>query len=226
MKYENIQVGTFLSRPNRFIAMVALNGKEEVCHVKNTGRCKELLVPGAEVYLEKSKNPNRKTAYDLIGVDKNGICINMDSQAPNKVACEWLKNQGWDYIKPEYKYGNSRIDFYMERKLPNGIEKALMEVKGVTLEEEGIVRFPDAPTERGIKHIEELIEAKRQGYQTYILFVIQLKGVRHFEPNDATHPAFGEALRKASRAGVEILAYDCQVKPDFLAIDAPVDVHL
>lgn len=226
MKYENIYEGIFLSRPNRFIAMVEINGVEEVCHVKNTGRCKELLIPGVKVYLERCKNPNRKTKYDLIGVDKKGVCINMDSQAPNKVALEWLKKQGWDYIKPEYKYGKSRIDFYMEKDTPKGKQKALMEVKGVTLEENGIARFPDAPTERGIKHIEELIKATEQYFQTYILFVIQLKGICHFEPNDATHPAFGEALRKAKMAGVKLLAYDCLVTQDSLEIDCPVEIQL
>lgn len=227
MKYKNIHAGIFQSRPNRFIAMVEINGTVEVCHVKNTGRCKELLIPGVTVYLEKSENPTRKTAYDLIGVDKNGVYINMDSQAPNKVVYEWLQSQGWDYIKPEYKFGNSRLDFYMEsygQNLP--VRKAFMEVKGVTLEENGIARFPDAPTERGVRHIEELIEARKQGYETYILFVIQMKEIRHFEPNNETHPAFGEALRKAAQAGVQILAYDCITEPGSVVLDQPVEVRL
>lgn len=228
MRYENVHTGIFRSRPNRFIAMVELDGKEEKCHVKNTGRCRELLIPGALVYLEKSSNPERKTAYDLVGVDKNGVHINMDSQAPNKVALEWLKAQGWERIRPECRYGSSRLDFYMERGegACGSLRRAFLEVKGVTLEENGIARFPDAPTERGIKHIQELTEAKKQGYEAGILFVIQMKGIRYFEPNDATHPAFGTALRAAAAAGVQVLAYDCQAKPGILVMDEPVEVRL
>lgn len=221
MRYEEVQAGTFLSRPNRFVALVELSGNVEKCHVKNTGRCRELLVPGARVYLEKGRNPDRKTAYDLIGVEKGSTYINMDSQAPNQVAREWL-TKSWDYIKPEYKFGNSRLDFYMEQ---NG-RKALLEVKGVTLEEQGIARFPDAPTERGIKHLEELQKAIGLGYETYVLFVIQMKGIRWFEPNDQGHPAFGEALRQAAGAGVKVLAYDCIARPKSLVLDAPVEVRL
>lgn len=253
MEYQNICSGIFCSRPNRFIAMIEIEGKMEICHVKNTGRCRELLIPGVQVFLEKSDNPNRKTAYDLIGVMKNGTYINMDSQAPNKVAHEWLKIQGWDWIKPECKFGNSRLDFYMEKRVqemksaggntPTGeaginvdvgdvkvdagkIRKAFMEVKGVTLEEDGVARFPDAPTERGIKHIEELVEAVKQGYEAYILFVIQMKGIRQFEPNDATHPAFGTALRKAVKEGVQVLAYDCVAEPGKVSMDCPVEIKL
>ena len=228
MKYENIVTGIFRERPNRFIAMVEIDGKIEVCHVKNTGRCKELLVPNATVYLEKSNNPARKTAFDLIGVNKGDTYINMDSQAPNKMAYEWLKKQEWDYIKPEYRYGNSRLDFYMERRDSEDhlVQKAFMEVKGVTLETGGVARFPDAPTERGVKHIEELIKIAQEGYEAYILFVIQMKGIRHFEPNDDTHPAFGEALRKAREAGVKILAFDCEAKPGTVFIDSSVEVKL
>lgn len=222
MEYKNIYSGIFQSRPNRFIAMVEIDGRIEKCHVKNTGRCRELLIPGTQVFLEKSDNPDRKTAYDLIGVMKGEVYINMDSQAPNKVAHEWLKSQGWDKIKPECKFGNSRLDFYME----NDARKAFMEVKGVTLEEDGIARFPDAPTERGIKHMEELIKAVQQGYEAYILFVIQMKGISCFEPNDATHPAFGETLRKAAKAGVKVLAYDCVTVPGQVRMDEPVEVKL
>lgn len=222
MRYEEVHTGTFLSRPNRFIALVELAGEIEQCHVKNTGRCRELLTPGANVYLEKSKNPGRKTAYDLIGVDKGERYINMDSQAPNKVASEWLKKQGWEMIRPECTYGSSRLDFYMEK---DG-RRAFLEVKGVTLEEDGVARFPDAPTQRGIKHIEELMRARAEGYEAYILFVIQMKSICYFEPNGQTHPAFGEALRRANAAGVKILAYDCIARPDFLALDQAVAVRL
>ena len=222
MEYKNIHTGIFVERPNRFIAMVEMDGTLETCHVKNTGRCRELLIPGAKVYLEKSGNPQRKTAYDLVGVKKNGIYVNMDSQAPNKVVHEWLLEQGWDRVKPECKYGNSRLDFYMEKSA----RRAFMEVKGVTLEVDGTARFPDAPTERGIKHMEELTEAHRQGYEAYILFVIQMKGIRWFEPNDITHPAFGEALRKAHRTGVQVLAYDCLARPGSLKLDREVPVRL
>lgn len=222
MEYKNICSGLFQSRPNRFIAMVEIDGRVETCHVKNTGRCRELLIPGTQVFLEKSDNPDRKTAYDLIGVMKGKVYINMDSQAPNKVAHEWLKSQGWDRIKPECRFGNSRLDFYMEKDL----RKAFMEVKGVTLEEDGIARFPDAPTERGIKHMEELIKAVQKGYEAYILFVIQMKGISRFEPNDATHPAFGETLRKAAKAGVKVLAYDCVTVPGQVRMDRPVEVNV
>lgn len=223
MKYDNVCPGIFVERPNRFIAMVEIDGTVERCHVKNTGRCRELLVPGARVYLEKSRNPGRKTAYDLIGVDKGEIYINMDSQAPNKMAREWLGAQGWDYIRPEMKYGDSRIDFYMEGP---GERRAFLEVKGVTLEEDGVARFPDAPTERGVKHMKELMRAVSEGYEGYILFVIQMKGVRRFEPNDRMHPAFGETLREAAKAGVTVLAYDCQGQPGEIRIDAPVEIKL
>ena len=193
MKYENIVTGKFIERPNRFIALVEMEGKVEKCHVKNTGRCRELLLPGAAVYLEKSDNPNRKTAYDLIGVKKGELLINMDSQAPNKVVKEWLEEEIYfkdiTLLKPEYRYGKSRIDFYLETAEGRRI---FIEVKGVTLEEEGIARFPDAPTERGIKHIQELQQAVSEGYEAYILFVIQMKNVFQFEPNDRTHRAFGD----------------------------------
>ncbi|MCI9149723.1 MAG: DNA/RNA nuclease SfsA [Lachnospiraceae bacterium] len=223
MKYSNIHTGIFRERPNRFIALVEMDGRVEKCHVKNTGRCRELLVPGAKVYLEKSDSPGRKTAYDLIGVDKGALYVNMDSQAPNKMVREWLVAQGWEYVRPEAKYGDSRIDFYMEGP---GERRAFLEVKGVTLEEDGVARFPDAPTERGIKHMKELMRAVSEGYEGYILFVIQMKGVHLFEPNDRTHPAFGETLREAARAGVKVLAYDCLGKPGEIRMDAPVEVRL
>lgn len=227
MKYENIVTGKFKSRPNRFIAMVEIEGQIEKCHVKNTGRCAELLLPEAEVYLEKSNNPNRKTAYDLIGVKKGKNLINMDSQAPNRAVKEWLEEEAYfkqvTYLKPECKYGNSRMDFYFEIEKRR---KIFMEVKGVTLEENGIARFPDAPTERGIKHIKELQQAVAEGYEAYILFVIQMKEILHFEPNDKTHKAFGDALREAAEHGVKILAYDCVVTEDSICLDEAVTVCL
>ena len=226
MKYEHMEPARFVSRPNRFVAQVEQKGRQEVCHVKNTGRCKELLVPGAELYVQRSDNPARKTALDLISVKKGEQWVNIDSQAPNKVAEEWLKAGGLGYkdiyVKPECKYGNSRFDFYLEYEG----RKAFMEVKGVTLEEDGVARFPDAPTERGVKHIEELMRCMENGYDAYICFVIQMKGVTRLEPNDRTHPAFGEALRRAAKAGVQVLAYDCLVKPDELRIDRKIEVCL
>lgn len=222
MRYENIEEAVFLKRPNRFIAHVMRDGQEEICHVKNTGRCRELLVPGASVFIEKSSNPARKTKYDLIGVRKGDILVNMDSQVPNKAVQEWLQKgelfPDLMLIRPETKYGDSRFDFYLEA----GSRKIFMEVKGVTLEEDSTARFPDAPTERGVKHINELVKAVREGYEAYILFVIQMKGVKSFEPNDRTHPEFGEALRAAARAGVNVLAYDCIVEPDSIQIDRQV----
>lgn len=226
MKYDNIVTGTFLSRPNRFIAHVMIDGREEVCHVKNTGRCKELLISGATVFLEMAKNPTRKTKYDLIGVKKGDLMINMDSQAPNIAVKEWLEAGNLfpdaTMIKSEKTYGKSRFDFYVETLA----ERIFLEVKGVTLEENGIVRFPDAPTERGIKHMEELIACMQDGYKAYILFVIQMKGMKYFEPNDKTHRAFGDTLRKASKAGVTVLAYDCLVTEDEMIIDKPIEVRL
>lgn len=226
MHYENMEPAVFISRPNRFVAYVEQAGKQEICHVKNTGRCRELLIPGAELYVQRSDNPARKTALDLISVKKGAQWVNMDSQAPNKAAAEWLKNGGLGtkeiLIRPEYKYENSRFDFYLETEG----RKAFMEVKGVTLEEDGTARFPDAPTERGVKHIRELMRCLDDGYEAYILFVIQMKGVHAFEPNDRTHPAFGEMLREAAGKGVRILAYDCLVKPDEMTIDQRIEVHL
>ncbi len=226
MRYQQITQGRFIERPNRFIAMAQINGKVEKCHVKNTGRCRELLIPGAEIWLEKSSNPNRKTAYDLVAVRKQEKIINMDSQAPNQAVREWLEQRSdLTCIKPEYKYGDSRIDFYGEAGR-NGERKFLMEVKGVTLEEDGVARFPDAPTERGVKHMLELEKAVREGYETWILFVIQMKGIRWFEPNDRTHPQFGETLRRVRQAGVGVLAYDCLVTNDEITLDQPVEIRL
>lgn len=215
MKYNNITKAIFLNRPNRFIAEVEIAGQKEIVHVKNTGRCKELLIPGCEVWLTAPGTPDRKTKYDLVAVRKeNGILFNIDSQAPNKVVKEWLDNQDYSYIKPEYKYGDSRIDFYMER----GDEKYLMEVKGCTLEIDGVGYFPDAPTERGVKHIHELIKAKEKGVHAMLAFVIQMEGVSEVRANVNTHPEFGVALEEAKKAGVEILFLTCKVEPDTLII--------
>ena len=227
MKYEHITEGRFIDRPNRFIAHVEINGQVETVHVKNTGRCRELLVPGTQVFLEKSSNPARKTAYDLICVNKKGRgLINMDSQIPNKAALEWVK-AGHLFpeevqVTPEKTYGNSRFDLYA----CSDKRKAFIEVKGVTLEADNIARFPDAPTARGVKHLEELIHCMREGYEAYLLLVIQMKGVRYFEPNRETHPEFGETLKAAADAGVHILAYDCAVTEDSMKICDPIPVRL
>ena len=244
MYYDHIETAVFLERPNRFIAWVETAKGREICHVKNTGRCRELLVPGAVLYVQRNESPTRKTALDLIGVVKGDILINMDSQAPNKVVEEWLRAgsaaenvlKWWDMehrwlmdvartatrIKPEYTFGESRFDFYIE----SGERKILMEVKGVTLEEHRIASFPDAPTERGVKHIRELIDAGKQEYEACILFVIQMKGIVCMTPNDRTHEAFGTALREAKEEGVRVLAYDCKVTGDSLVLDQPVPVRL
>lgn len=215
MKYQRVVKGIFENRPNRFIAHVWINDVLETVHVKNTGRCKELLLPGAEVILEDCKKPNRKTRYDLIAVYKKRLgLVNMDSQAPNKVVAEWLSKQDYDYIKPEYKYGNSRVDFYMEK---DG-EKYLLEVKGCTLEIDGIGYFPDAPTERGVKHLRELTKAAKQGYHCGIAFVIQMPGITKVLPNAATHPEFKTAFDEAVAAGVQVHYLQCNVKEDELEI--------
>lgn len=220
MKYDNITRATFLSRPNRFIAEVEINGRKETVHVKNTGRCRELLIPGCEVYLTEQGKPERKTRYDLVAVRKaNGILFNIDSQAPNKAVREWLAGQGFDKVIPEYTYGDSRIDFYMERyKGEREPERHLMEVKGCTLEIGGIGYFPDAPTERGIKHLRELMKAARDGYKASFAFVIQMDGVTEVRPNIETHPEFGEAWKEAKAAGVEVLFLTCHVEPNRLVI--------
>ncbi len=215
MKYNKIIRGVFHSRPNRFIANVYIDGALETVHVKNTGRCKELLLPGAEVILEVSDNPARKTNYDLIAVYKDGLgLVNIDSQLCNKVAGEWMKLQGYDYIKPEYTYGASRVDFYMEKNE----EKFLMEVKGCTLEIDGIGYFPDAPTERGVKHLKELTTAVECGFHCIVAFVIPMEGVTEVRANVATHKAFGDALEEAKAAGVEVLFLPCKVMPEEVVI--------
>lgn len=215
MKYKNIVKAKFISRPNRFIANVEVDGNELVVHVKNTGRCKELLIPGCTVYLEKADNPERKTPYDLVAVEKGGRIINIDSQAPNKVVKEWLLSQGeYDKVQPEYKFGNSRIDFYMEK----AEVRYLMEVKGCTLFIDGIGYFPDAPTERGAKHLRELTDAVKKGYNTSVAFVIQGEGIKEVRPNEVTDPDFAKAFYEAKAAGVEIIFYLCKVTDDSLYI--------
>ena len=224
MVYQNIVAGRFVDRPNRFIAHVEINGVVETVHVKNTGRCRELLLPGVKVILEIADNPQRKTKYDLIAVYKQGFgLINMDSQAPNKVVAEWLAGQGYDVVKPEYKYGSSRIDFYMEKfRLDDGgqevSERYLMEVKGCTLEIDGIGYFPDAPTERGLKHLKELAGAVQQGYHCIMAYVIQMEGINEVRPNIATHPAYGRAVEEALAAGVKVLFLCTEVKENELRI--------
>lgn len=231
MKYENIVKGEFLSRPNRFIAKVKIGDEIHTVHVKNTGRCKELLVPNATVFLAEAENPNRKTKYDLIAVEKvlesgEKLLINMDSQIVNAAAEEWLKKGelfGKDaVIRREVTFDKSRFDFYIE----SNDRKIFLEVKGVTLESGGVASFPDAPTERGIKHINELITCCNCDYEGYILFVIQMKGVTEFTPNDITHKAFGDALRQAEKSGVKIIAMDCKVTPDSIKIDKRVKISL
>lgn len=224
MKYERIEPGKFIERPNRFIAYVEIAGRKETVHVKNTGRCAELLRPGAEVYLQKTDNPERKTQWDLIGVKKGKRMINMDSQIPNKVVEEWIRKGNLfpnaSLIKPEKTYKESRFDLYIEE---DG-RKIFVEVKGVTLENDGVVKFPDAPTERGVKHLNELCSAVEEGYEAYVFFVVQMKGVKYFTPNMKTHPAFGEALENAQKQGVHILAYDCKVGKDCIEIGKEVPV--
>ena len=213
MRYENTRAAVFVSRPNRFTAIVDIDENKETVHVKNTGRCRELLLPGADVMLQQSDNPGRKTRYDLISVRKENIgWVNIDSQVTNKVMAEWLKTQDYTLIRPEYTYGDSRIDFYMEK----GEERYLMEVKGCTLEIDGIGYFPDAPTERGIKHLKELAKAVGKGYHAILAFVIQMNGIAVVRPNMATHPAFGKALEEAKEAGVEVLFLPCRVTENTL----------
>ena len=225
MHYSNMVPGVFLSRPNRFIARVEIGGKTETVHVKNTGRCRELLPPGAEVWCQRADNPNRKTGFDLITVRKGHRLINMDSQAPNIAAGEWLRAGGLGDIrnlKPETVHGDSRFDFSFTK---DG-KACFLEVKGVTLENDGICAFPDAPTERGAKHLRGLAEAARAGCGAYVLFVIQMGDVRYLHPNDATDPGFGKALREAAAAGVTVLAVDCAVTADSMTVGKPVPVIL
>ena len=232
MKYAKIVRGTFVSRPNRFVAHVTVNGEAATAHVKNTGRCKELLTEGCTVFLEdfEGRMGTRKYRYSLIGVDKSGLLINMDSQAPNMVVKEALSDGTitlpalgkLTLIRPETTYGDSRFDFYLEGEKGKGF----LEVKGCTLENDRVASFPDAPTERGVKHIEELIKAKEEGYFAGILFAVQMENMRYLIPNDVTHPAFGDALRKAHSAGVAVLAYECAVTEDTLTVRKPLEVRL
>ena len=225
MHYENMVPGIFLHRPNRFIAHVLINGKEEIVHVKNTGRCRELLPEGAQVWCQRCDNPNRKTQYDLISVRKGTRLINMDSQAPNGAVGEWLRSGGFGEVanvRPEVTYGDSRFDFSFEK---DG-KRCYMEVKGVTLEQDGICAFPDAPTLRGTKHLNELMQAADAGFGAYVLFVIQMENVQYLHPNDATDPTFSDALREAARAGVTVLAMDCKVTENTMLLRESVPVCL
>ena len=226
MRYEKIVTGTFVSRPNRFIAMVGVAGTIEKCHVKNTGRCKEILVPGARVILSVSDNPGRKTKYDLIAAYKGEMLINIDSQAPNIVFGEYIPGSGLfgsnPRVHPEYTYGDSRFDFYIE----SGERRCLAEVKGVTLEDGGVCRFPDAPTERGAKHLRGLMRASEEGYECYAVFIIQMKPAILFAPNYETHEEFGTLLQDAEKTGVKILVYSCDVTPDSVSISSPVPYRL
>lgn len=226
MIYENILPAIFVDRPNRFIAHVELNGKIEVCHVKNTGRCRELLIPGCRVYVQHQPSPTRKTAYDLIAVEKGERLLNMDANAPNRVFNEYVRAgrflRGWSVIRPETTHGDSRFDFYLES--PG--HRLFAEVKGVTLEDDGVMRFPDAPTERGVKHLEGLARCVQEGYEAWAVFVIQTEDVRWMEPNRRTHPAFADAMRQAAQAGVHLLALDCHTEPDRLEIRRPVEIRL
>lgn len=226
MKYNNTVRGRFISRPNRFIAHCEVAGEEKVCHVKNTGRCKELLVKGATVILEKSDKPERKTEYDLIAVYKGDTLINMDSQAPNKVFGEWAAESGFfgepELIRPEYTWGASRFDFYIE----SAGRRIFVEVKGVTLERDGVLMFPDAPTERGVKHVNELARAVKEGYEAYIFFISQMRECKYFIPNRETHPEFAYALKKASECGVKVCCVNCMVTEDTLCIDSFIKVRI
>lgn len=226
MIYEHILPAVFVDRPNRFIAHVELNGRTEVCHVKNTGRCRELLVPGCRVYVQHQPSPARKTAYDLIAVEKEGRLINMDAGAPNQVFGEFVRAgrflREWPVIRPETVHGDSRFDFYLEA--PG--RRLFVEVKGVTLEDGGVTRFPDAPTERGVKHLEGLARCVQEGYEAWAVFVIQMEGACRMEPNRRTHPAFAHALRQAAQAGVHLLALDCRTEPARLEIRRPVEIRL
>ena len=231
MKYSKVISGEFLSRPNRFIAKVLVDGIEETVHVKNTGRCRELLQPHAKVWLYVSDNPNRKTKYDLIAVEKERenlppLLVNMDSQIPNDAAEEYLLHCNLfsenAVIKREVTYGKSRFDFYIE----DGKRKAFLEVKGVTLENDGIVSFPDAPTERGIKHINELVKCIDDGYEAYIFFVVQMKGIKLFRPAKELHPEFADALKNAEKAGVKIIVRDCIVTPDSMTVDKETEYEI
>ena len=226
MQYQFVQSGTFIKRLNRFSAQVCIEGREELVHVKNTGRLGELLLPGATVYLQHSDNPLRKTQWDLISVESGGQIVNIDSQAPNKIFGEWVRSGGFrtdvEAVRPEYTYGDSRFDFRLECK--NCVQ--FVEIKGVTLLRDGCAWFPDAPTERGVKHLNGLVQAFRNGYEAAAVFLIQMKGAACLRPNDDTHPAFGAALREAAANGVQVYAFDCHVTEDSLRVDQPVPVVL
>ncbi len=226
MIYENVKKGIFIDRPNRFIANVEIDGVSEVVHVKNTGRCKELLIPGVTVFVQKFENTNRRTKFDLIGVCKGEELYNIDSQAPNKVFAEWVLKSNYfgrvDVLKPECRYGSSRFDFYLEAEN----RKIFVEVKGVTLEEDGVLMFPDAPTVRGVKHINELCDCVENGFEAYICFVIQTEKAKYFTPNKRTHSEFADALKKAEEKGVKILCVNCRVTENTLSIDKFVDVKI
>ena len=224
MYYERMEQAVFRNRPNRFVAEVEKDGEEWICHVKNTGRCRELLIPGAEVYIQKSDNPDRKTGYDLIGVRKKDQIVNMDSQAPNQIVRELLEEgrllPGVTCIRPETRYKNSRFDFYVETET----DRIFIEVKGVNLEIDGVALFPDAPTERGVKHIKELMECVRDGYKAYVIFVVQMGNVRYFMPNYKTHKELGDTLKQAADSGVNVLAYDCHVTETDMTIRNEIEV--
>ena len=225
MRYDRMVKGIFLARPNRFVAHIEIEGQTEVCHVKNTGRCRELLPAGAQVWCQKSANPNRKTKYDLIAVQKGDRLINMDSQAPNTAAGEWIRSGGMgnvEQVRAETVHGDSRFDFSF---ILDG-KQCFLEVKGVTLETDGICAFPDAPTERGAKHLRGLTAAVAEGYKAYVLFVVQMENVRYLHPNDETDPAFGAALREAAAAGVQVLAMDCKVTPESMTLRESIPVCL
>lgn len=226
MRYKNISEAEFICRPNRFIAYILHEGEEKICHVKNTGRCKELLLPGTRILVQRAESSLRKTPFDLISVYKGERLINMDSVAPNAVFGEFLRSGGLgfvpDKVKKECSHGNSRFDFYFEH---DGIS-AFAEVKGVTLEDNGVVRFPDAPTERGIKHLRGLMDCVAEGYEAYAVFVVQMQNVRYFEPNRDTHPEFANTLKMAYNAGVKVLVYECKVDLDSLEISEAVELRL
>lgn len=230
MIYKNMEKGIFLARPNRFLAEIEIDGKKEVCHVKNTGRCRELLQPGVRVLVQKSDNPNRKTAFDLISVYKGDMLINMDSQIPNGAVEEWIRKgnlfENLQELKREVRYGDSRFDLYAKYGEKGSVKEAFLEVKGCTLEKDGVAAFPDAPTERGVKHVEELCRCLADGYEAYLIFLIQMKGVHKIVPNWKTHEAFGRALQKAAAAGVHILAFDSVVTENSISMDQPVSVDL
>lgn len=222
MRYKNVKEGTFLSRPNRFVAIVDIDGKQETVHVKNTGRCKELLVRGAKVYLEQSENANRKTKYDLIAVYKGDLLINIDSQIPNRVFAEWATAHftGITLLKPEVTHGDSRFDFYME----TDEKQIFVEVKGVTLEKDGVVLFPDAPTERGVKHLRGLKQCIAEGYGAMVVFVVQMEHAKYFMANRKMHPAFADALKEAKEAGVQVMALKCAILPDEIVATSHIPV--